>query len=46
MSRPKIEVTKRIKRIKTLGDSFLQFYDKDDEMVKIAKALRNSSKLN
>ena len=45
MSRPKIEVTmKRIKRIQTLGDSFLQFYDRDDEMVKIAKAVRNTLK--
>ena len=45
MSRPKIEVTKQIKRIKSLGDSFLEFYDKDDEMVKIAKAVRKLFKL-
>ena len=33
MSRPKNDVTKQIKRIKYLGDSFLEFYDQDDEMV-------------
>ena len=45
MSRPKNDVTKQIKRIKSLGDSFLEFYDQDDEMVKIAKAVRNALKM-
>ena len=40
MPRPKNEITKKIKTIKPLAGSLLDVFDDNDEMVKIANAIR------